>query len=147
MIASILLLFPLRLQHGQRMVNTQGLTIHNYENVISDVWKTMYSSKKPITDTHLLSFWYSRITKLFRHFAAYQTCLSALTFTVPTICIFHQWNVDWRHFIKPDINIQQQLSIHTLSCRSFGIRTLHHLRTPDIQWYCLRRHMWSRSRR
>ena len=51
LIASIPLRFTLRLQHGQRMVIMQGLTIHNYVNVISDVWKTMYSSKKPVTDT------------------------------------------------------------------------------------------------
>jgi hypothetical protein len=48
--ASIQFLFPLQLQHGQRIVNKQSLTIHNYENVISDVWKTMYSSKKPVTN-------------------------------------------------------------------------------------------------
>jgi hypothetical protein len=24
-----------------------------------------------------------------------------------TICIFYQWHMDWWHFIKPDINIQQ----------------------------------------
>jgi len=41
LIASIPLRFTLRLQHGQRMVITQGLTIHNYVNVISDVWKTI----------------------------------------------------------------------------------------------------------
>ena len=67
LIASIPLRFTLRLQHGQRMVITQGLTIHNYVNVISDVWKTMYSSKKPVTNTHLLSFWYWRITKISWH--------------------------------------------------------------------------------
>ena len=64
LIASIPLRFTLRLQHGQRMVITQGLTIHNYVNVISDVWKTKYSSKKPVTNTHTLSFWYWRITKI-----------------------------------------------------------------------------------
>jgi hypothetical protein len=57
------------------MVNMQGLIIHNYENVISDVWKTVYSSKKPVTDTHLLSFFFSQITIFFWHFAAYQTGL------------------------------------------------------------------------
>jgi hypothetical protein len=33
------------------MVITQGLTIHDYINVISDVWKAMYSSTKPVTNT------------------------------------------------------------------------------------------------
>ena len=38
------------------MVITQGLTFDNYENVISDVWKTMYSSKKPVANTHRSHF-------------------------------------------------------------------------------------------
>ena len=63
-----------------------------------------------------------------------------------TICIFYQWHMDWWHFIKPDINIQQ-LPIHKLSCWSCGIRTLHHIRTPGSQRDCLCRYMWSRSRR
>jgi hypothetical protein len=36
------------------MVIAQGLTIYNYVNAISDVWKTMYSSKKLVTNTHPL---------------------------------------------------------------------------------------------
>jgi hypothetical protein len=109
LIASILLLLSLRLQHGRRMVITQGLTIDYYENVISDVWKTMYSSKKPVTSTHPLSFWYWRITNISWHFAAYLFwIMNAIFLNVVLIAIIYFlsnyaplfWNIIKPRFVE-----------------------------------------------
>jgi hypothetical protein len=86
------------------MVNTQGLTIHrhNYENVISDVWKTMYmySSKKLVTDTHLLSFFFSHKSRKFLDISRHikQDYLPLPLLPIVTVCVFVRHLFSWYPF-------------------------------------------------
>ena len=77
---------PLKSWKERVIVSKEKLSCFDHFNSTSfSVWKTIYSSKKPVTNTYPLSFWYWRITKISWHLAAYQRGLPTLTFSVPSL--------------------------------------------------------------